>query len=92
MINDKPESSSVPVIHVQSENPSFTTNVILTETNYAKAPRKRNSKTNNHATVVVVEPNHASPAILRKPPLSLLLLGMWVRLFIPLLLLVIVNG
>jgi hypothetical protein len=34
MTNDKPESSSVPVIHVQSENPSFTTNVILTETNY----------------------------------------------------------
>ena len=32
------------------------------------------------------------PAILRKPPLSLLLLGMWVRLFIILLLLVIVNG
>jgi hypothetical protein len=38
MTNDKPESSSVsssvPVIHIQSENPSFTTNVILTETNY----------------------------------------------------------
>uniref|UniRef100_A0A2N9EG31 Integrase catalytic domain-containing protein n=1 Tax=Fagus sylvatica TaxID=28930 RepID=A0A2N9EG31_FAGSY len=34
MTNDKPELSSVPVIHVQSENPSFTTNVILTETNY----------------------------------------------------------
>ena len=34
MTNDKPESSSVPVIHVQSENPNFTTNVILTETNY----------------------------------------------------------
>ena len=34
MTNDKPESSSLPVIHVQSENPSFTTNVILTKTNY----------------------------------------------------------
>ena len=34
MTNDKPESSSVPVIHVQLENPSFTTNAILTETNY----------------------------------------------------------
>ena len=34
MTNGKPESSFVPVIHVQSENPSFTTNVILTETNY----------------------------------------------------------
>ena len=34
MTNDKPELSSVPVVHVQSENPSFTTNVILTETNY----------------------------------------------------------
>ena len=34
MINDKLESSFVPVIHVQSENPNFTTNVILTETNY----------------------------------------------------------
>jgi hypothetical protein len=34
MTNDKPESSSVPVIHVQSENPNFTTNVILIETNY----------------------------------------------------------
>ena len=34
MTNDKPESSSVPVIHVQLENPSFTTNAILIETNY----------------------------------------------------------
>ena len=34
MTNDKPELSSVPVVHVQSENPSFTTNVVLTETNY----------------------------------------------------------
>ena len=34
MTNDKLESSSVPIIHVQSENPSFTTNVILIETNY----------------------------------------------------------
>ncbi|GMY19878.1 retrovirus-related pol polyprotein from transposon RE2 [Fagus crenata] len=34
MTNDKPELSSIPVVHVQSENPSFPTNVILTETNY----------------------------------------------------------
>eukprot|EP00253_Pinus_taeda_P024930 PITA_24930 len=34
MTEDQPESSLAPVIHVQSENPSFTTNIILTEVNY----------------------------------------------------------
>ena len=34
MASDKTESSSVPVIQVQSENSSFSTNVTLTESNY----------------------------------------------------------
>ena len=34
MTNDKPKSSPVLMTHIQLENPSFTTNVILTETNY----------------------------------------------------------
>ena len=34
MTKNQPESSSVPVIHVQSENPGFTTSIILTEVNY----------------------------------------------------------
>ena len=34
MTNEKPESSPVLMTHIQLENPSFTTNVILTETNY----------------------------------------------------------
>jgi len=34
MTSDKTESSSAPVIHVQLENSSFSTNVILTESNY----------------------------------------------------------
>ena len=34
MTKNQPKSSSVPVIHVQSENPGFTTSIILTEVNY----------------------------------------------------------
>lgn len=34
MTKDQPKSPFVPVIHVQSENPSFTTNIILIEVNY----------------------------------------------------------
>ena len=34
MTKDQPKTSSVPVIHVQLENPGFTTSIILTEVNY----------------------------------------------------------